>query len=153
MSTSSNSVHLCQLVLDNETYMHLEKHNGEVFSTVDPYQKHKLHCKRHSAVTLDSRDLFVKNPHRKMLALRRGLLALRFSSLSIENTEISPSKQFLKPRKTNEQIVERHRHVQVPWYCTSWFRITLWGYRPFRRMPKGLQYNVRDVYMMGPYQF
>ena len=60
-----------------------------------------------------------------MLALRRGLLALRFSNVSIENTEISPYKQFLKPKKTNEQI----RHVQVPWYCTSWFRITLWSYR------------------------
>lgn len=137
MSTSSNSVHLCQLVLDNE------KHNGEVFSTVDSYHKHKLHSKRHSAVTLDSRDLFVKKPHHKMLALRRGLLALRFSSVSIENTEISPNKQLLKPKKNKwTNCGHAHRHVQVPWYCTSWFRITLWSLQAFRRMPKKV-YHVR----------
>ena len=72
MSTSSNPMHLCELVLDNDTYMHLEKHKQKMSSvTVDDYRNRKLHAKPHSAVTLDSKEYFVKKPHHKMLTLRR----------------------------------------------------------------------------------
>lgn len=59
--------------------------------------------------------------------LRRGQ-SPEVSSVSIENNEILPNKvykQLLKPKKTNEHILDRHCHVQVPWYCASWFRLKI----------------------------